>query len=48
MALSENLITATPMPVFLAILHARLDRTDREQRQNSPVNDGRTGYIVQY
>lgn len=41
-------LTEVPPAVFSAILRARLDRTDRESRQNSPANDGRTGIIVDY
>lgn len=41
-------LTVVPPAVFSATLRARLARTDRERRQNSPCNDGRTGYIVRY
>lgn len=41
-------LTVIPPLVFSAFLRARLDRTDRERRQNSPCNDGRTGFIVTY
>jgi hypothetical protein len=44
----KRTLTAVPMPVFLAMLHSAQDRADRERRQNSPSNDGRTGFIVNY
>ena len=41
-------LTAVPMPVFIRMLHAAQRRADMERRQSSPVNDGRTGFVVDY
>lgn len=44
----DQTLTVIPPAVFRAFLRSRLDRIDRERRQNSPNNDGRTGLIVDY
>lgn len=41
-------LTVVPPAVFSAMLRSALLRSDRIRRQNSPNNDGRTGYIVIY